>query len=265
MTPVRVVPYAPDLPRWPAWQSLKVAVMADLHACRPWTYLHIIRGLVEQVNALSPDLILLPGDFAGHCAFSFPIPPQKTAHELSGLRAPLGVFAVSGNHDWKDDMPARKGRKSRTIWHDALEGAGIPVLANQNVILTHRDTQFALAGIESQRAYGRKKQVGRGAHDVEKALDGIPADMFTLLVAHEPDIFEELDRPVDLTISGHTHGGQIRLFGRPWVVPSDYGTRLAYGLHQRGDKALVVSGGIGYSGLPLRIDVPPELNLVTLS
>ncbi len=263
--PVRVTSYHLCPVTWVAPQPLRIAILADLHGCTPWVPVRAVHALVDQILSLEADLILLPGDFAGHAALASPLAPAEVAAILARLSAPLGVYAVMGNHDWKDDPAARKARHHDTIWHRAFEAAGLPVLSNRSLRLSHHGTRLALAGIDSQRAYGKRNRVGRGADDVEKALDGVPHDMFTILMAHEPDIFHTADPRIDLTISGHTHGGQIRPLDFPLVVPSDYGRNYAYGHYQRGDQSLVVSGGIGYSGPPLRLNMPPEITLVTLA
>ena len=264
-SPARIVVHQPQLSRWPIGHQMRIAILSDLHACTRWMPLEAVEEAVAQTNAIGADLILLPGDFPGHLPFSRPLEPASVVNALAQLRAPLGVFAAMGNHDWKDDRSARKFRAASTKWHDALEGVGIPVLSNQNIRLKSGDMELALVGLESQRAFGKWRRAGRGADDVEQALDGIPAEMFTIMMAHEPDIFEILDRRVDLTVSGHTHGGQIRLFGRPWVVPSDYGKKYAYGMHSKDRGVLIVSGGLGCSGLPMRWNMPSELTVVEMS
>ena len=89
-------------------------------------------------------------------------------------------------------------------------------------------------------------------------------DAPVILLAHEPDIFPQVPSRVALTLSGHTHGGQVRLFGYSPVVPSDYGNRYAYGPVEETGRHLVVSGGLGYSGIPVRFGVPPEITVVDL-
>ena len=104
----------------------------------------------------------------------------------------------------------------------------------------------------------------RGLHDLPKTLETITDGAPVVLMAHEPDIFPEVPDNVGLTVSGHTHGGQIRFAGRPWVVPSKYGTRYAYGVTKTQNRTLVVSGGLGCSGPPFRVNMPPEITMVTV-
>lgn len=237
---------------------IRIAVLADLHACTPFMDEARIARIVDEVQALEADMICLLGDYAGHAWASKTLKPAQVAPLLARLTAPLGVHAVMGNHDWHDDPAAKRSRAASTIWHDALTEAGLPPLLNAARRMTVGGVAFTLAGLESQRAYSDD----HGADDVAAALAGTDPGHFTILLAHEPDIFPTLPDQVDLTLSGHTHAGQIRLFGRPWVVPSHHGRRYAYGHHADGSKQLVVSAGVGNTGPPFRLFCPPELVLI---
>jgi hypothetical protein len=96
-------------------------------------------------------------------------------------------------------------------------------------------------------------------------MDGLDPGTLAILMAHEPDIFPDLEHPVDLVLSGHTHGGQVAPFGRALVVPSRHGTRDAYGLFRSGERQMIVSDGLGSTTLPLRLGRPPEIVLVDLA
>jgi predicted MPP superfamily phosphohydrolase len=123
---------------------------------------------------------------------------------------------------------------------------------------------FWLAGLEDQLALLRKDKGIVGLDDLPATLAQVTDGAPVILLAHEPDIFPKVPARVALTLSGHTHGGQFRLFGWSPVVPSRYGNRYAYGhVHEKG-RSLVVSGGIGCSILPVRFGVPPEITLVEL-
>ena len=243
---------------------LRIALVADLHACRPFMPPARIAAIVEQVNGLAPDLICLLGDYAGHAWGSRTVAPAEVVPELLGLSAPLGVFAVFGNHDWKDDPEASTHRV--THWHRAFAEAGIATLNNRATVIETAQGSFTLAGLDSQRAFRKRfSRATTGADDLDAVLPALDPERFTLLMAHEPDIFARLPDHVDLTVSGHTHGGQIRPFGRAMLVPSAFGTRYAYGHITKGQRQLVVSGGLGLSGLPLRWNMPPEVTLVAVS
>jgi len=226
----------------------------------------VAEAAIEAVHAQAPDLILLLGDYAAHLPFGRGYAPGEIAGLLSELSAPLGVFNVFGNHDWWTDQAGSRATPPRTHWHRAFDGAGIETLENRAVLLDHEGHEIVLAGVASQMALGRRgRNEFKGLDDLRAALDGVPQDRFTLLMAHEPDIFATLPPQVKLTLSGHTHGGQIRPFGRAVAVPSQFGTRYAYGVVEEGGRHLVVSGGIGYSMLPFRWAMRPEITMVELS
>ncbi|MCH2094128.1 MAG: metallophosphoesterase [Rhodobacteraceae bacterium] len=267
---LHVKSYRLSLPRWPVGARLKIVMVADLHASWPWMRGDKIARIVDQANELGGDLICLMGDYVAHYLLGLGINrhavvPEEVAHALSRLEAPLGRYAVFGNHDWHDDPDAKRGKLSETRWHRAFRNAGVPTLDNRHVTLNVQGHPVILAGLDSQRAFHRRfKRPILGAHDVVKALGTAPSEHFTILLAHEPDVFTDLSDAVDLTLSGHTHGGQILIGGRPRIVPSRHGTRFAYGHHRIGQRDLVVSGGLGCSGVPFRWGVPPELTVVEL-
>ena len=263
----RLVRHEVASPRWRA-PPLLAAVVADLHVAAPWTTLEAVRAIVARVNALAPDLVLLPGDFTadGHLRLPARVPPpEAVAEALAPLRAPLGVFAVLGNHDWADDPQARATGHRSTAIARHLAAAGARVLANEAVALPGGAW---VVGTDSQRGHldlGR----GGGRDDLEAAYAPVPEGAPSVLMAHEPDLFARGDpRPV-LQVSGHTHGGQGQIFGWRPLTPSAHGGRYAWGHMVEGEgereRRLVVSGGVGYSGLPLRVAQPPEITLVALA
>ncbi|CUH81466.1 phosphodiesterase YaeI [Tritonibacter multivorans] len=145
-----------------------------------------------------------------------------------------------------------------------MEARGIPVLPNQAVWLPGAGVW--LAGLEDQLALRRAGRGFVGLDDLGRTLGQVPDDGHPcVLLAHEPDVFPTVPDRVDLTLSGHTHGGQIRLFGWSPRVPSRFGNRYAYGHVREGGRDLVVSGGIGCSILPVRFGVVPEITLVEIS
>lgn len=262
--PERVTRYQINAVRQVPVPPLTVALVSDIHASVPTMSKGRISNLVAQVNGLGTDLILLLGDYAGHVKLGRDLPPEVVVPQLADLSAPLGVHAVFGNHDWRDD-PHAQDSGDPTHWHRAFDAAGIPTYSNRHVTVTHGGHRFQLAGLESQQAKGRQTKTGpMGYDDWPTLASRLDPDQFTLLMAHEPDIFPDLPDWVDLTVSGHTHGGQIAPFGRALYVPSRHGTKYAYGTFQDGQKQLVVSGGLGYSGPPIRIGRPPEIVVLTL-
>jgi predicted MPP superfamily phosphohydrolase len=235
-----------ESPAWPKdAKPLRIAAIADLHAGAP----HITPGKVAQAvamtNALNPDLIVLLGDYVSTNIWSRFTPPEETAHRLSALKAPLGVYAILGNHEGWFDAPRTRR---------AFERAGIPVLENESALL---GGFFLLAGVAD---------LDTGRPDLDQALAGKDPGLPVILLSHHPDFFMRAPPRVPLTLAGHTHGGQINLpLIGPLFIPSKRWQRYAYGLVLEDGHALVVSGGIGTSFLPARFNRPPEITLVTLS
>jgi predicted MPP superfamily phosphohydrolase len=253
-------------PQWPDGFKLKIAAIADLHACDPWMSLERIERIVERTNALKPDITVLLGDYCtGHRKVTRVIPVNEWAPVLGGLKAPLGVHAVLGNHDWWEDRDVQRAGQGLPEAGRALEAAGIPVYENDAKRLSKDGRVFWLAGLGDQLAYlpMRRFRPGRrmGVDDLGATLAKIKDDAPVVLMAHEPDVVRRVPSRVALQLSGHTHGGQVRLMG--WSPISPSGRELAYG-HIRKNCDLVVSGGLGCSIMPFRIGVPPEIVLVTL-
>jgi predicted MPP superfamily phosphohydrolase len=254
---------------WPAGLSLKVAVIADIHACDPWMTASRVRSIVETTNDLGADLIVLLGDYsAGHKFVYEAVHSDEWSAALGALESPLGVHAILGNHDWWDDKSVQVTGAGPTYGRRALERVGIPVYENEAVRLTKDGKSFWLAGLGDQLAFwpSRRRYPGRrvGVDDLHATLAKVPENEAVILLAHEPDIMVRVPERVALVLSGHTHGGQVRLFGWSPVVPSRYGNRFAYG-HVRELCDLIVSGGLGCSIAPFRFGVAPEIVVVTIN
>jgi uncharacterized protein len=254
---LKVTTYRPSPRAWPSGRRLSIAVIADLHAGGPNMALGRVRQVVDTCNALDCDLIVLLGDyFATHRFVTQRVPHEAWAGELARLRAPLGVFAIFGNHDWWFDIAGVRR---------ALEQVKIPVMENDAVLLGDKGRRFWLAGLGDQIAYRLGHDKFRGVDDLPGTLAKITTDDPVILMVHEPDIFTEVPGRVALTLAGHTHGGQIRLpLIWPAFVPSAYGARFAYGHIVENERHMIVSGGIGTSEVPLRLGVPPEILRVEL-
>ena len=229
--------------RLPGLAGLRVVVMSDFHL-EPYTKLPLIERAVEKANALKPDLIVLPGDFiTSNCE-----PMHDLAPALGKLKARLGVFATLGNHD---------------CWHDwrlvlkTLEAAGIPVLENRGVTLRHGAQPFYLAGLKS--AWGSNPVLA-------DALAARPSRLPTIVSMHEPDYADHIapTGQVDLQLSGHSHGGQVRLPVVGALSLPSWGRRYSYGLYQVRDLQVYTTRGIGTVGMPVRFLCPPEITEITL-
>jgi len=235
---------------WPApLGPLRIAALSDLHTGAPHITPEKLRTIVAMVNRARPDLVVLLGDYVIHgVRGGHFVEPERTAAVLRDLKAPLGVFAVLGNHDWWYDGE-RVGR--------ALESVGIGVLEDTAVRLPVSGEPLWLAGVSDPWT--------RPA-DIARALAAVPEVAPVIVVTHNPDIFPRMPARVLLTLAGHTHGGQVYLpvLGR-LIVPSRYGSRYAIGHVHEDGRDLFVTPGIGTSIIPVRFRVPPEISLVTVS
>ncbi|WP_157937733.1 metallophosphoesterase [Oceaniglobus roseus] len=243
---------------------LQIAALSDFHTITPWMRPADLRRTVDLVNAMPLDMVVLLGDYIS----ARPTPGwygrvEETAEELARLEAPLGVHAVLGNHDWRDDDLARATDYRESAVLHALRAENIPVLMNEAVSLDHQSYPFWLVGYDSQQGH-RHWRDGTARHDPDTAFRDVPHGAPAILLAHEPDCFAMNETRAMLQLSGHTHGGQANFFGWRPLTPSEYSDRYAYGYVREHAQHLVVSGGIGYSHVPLRIAAPPEVTLVTL-
>ncbi|MCO6414697.1 metallophosphoesterase [Siccirubricoccus sp. KC 17139] len=262
---LKVVRHRITPPGWPAGRKLSIALIADPHCGGPHTPLARLARAVKLTNAQKPDMVVLLGDYLADHRFVTQRPSMRqVADVLAGLRAPFGVHAILGNHDWWEDAETQAKRAPLPFSiMDDFASAGLPVLHNEVRAVEHGGQRVWVAGLGSQWAYGRRG-TWHGTDDLPGTLAQVTDDAPVILLAHEPDIFPRVPSRVAVTLSGHTHGGQIRAFGWSPVVPSRFGNRFAYGAIQEGDRHLVVSGGIGNSIMPVRFGMPPEVTMVEL-
>jgi predicted MPP superfamily phosphohydrolase len=234
----------PHLPR--SLAGTTIAVLADFHH-GPFVGIRFIREAVRLANSLRPDAFALVGDFGHNGKFAASqLPPCLEAVSL--LRAPLGVFAVPGNHDVS---------RGAEIYRQGIASTPITDLTNSSVCLSSADEGLWLAGVDD---------LWWGKPNLEAALGRIPLGAAVVLLSHNPDFAEESpDNRVGLVLSGHTHGGQVYLpvLGAPWV-PSRYGRKYCGGLAQAPGSQVYVSRGLGEAAIPVRLNCPPEINLLTL-
>ncbi len=241
--------YSLSLVKWPdANLPLRIALLADLHVGSPFNTLAKLEEIVETTNRSKPDLVLLAGDYVIQGVLGGRrVAPREIAAILARLRARAGVYAVLGNHDYWWDA-AQVGR--------SLEEVGISVLEDDALHLVRPGLDFWLVGISD---------FWEGDCDVEGALSGVPTDSAVIVFTHNPDIFPEIPVRVDLTLAGHTHGGQVAfpLIGPP-IVPSVFGRRYAAGIIEERGHHLFVTPGLGTSILPVRFRVPPEISILDI-
>ncbi len=252
-----ITDYWPVPPNWPDTHRLSITVVADLHAGGPNMGLERVSQVVDAANALGSDLTVVLGDyFATHRFVTERVPHAAWAAELARLKAPLGVYAILGNHDWWYDIAGARA---------ALAGVRIPVMENDAILLGKPGRRFWLAGLGDQLAHRLGHNHFRGVDDLPGTLARVATPDPVILLAHEPDIFTQVPPRVALTLAGHTHGGQIRLpLLQPVWAPSAYGARFAYGHIVEQGRHMIVSGGLGCSKVPLRLGVPPEIVRVQL-
>jgi len=235
----------------PEFDGLRVVQISELHF-RPYTGEREIAATVKAVNDAQPDVIVITGDYVTstwmfHLGQRTADGVEDCAEILKGLRAPLGVYAILGNHDWGTD-PNRVTA--------ALSGAGIKVLRNQAVPIERGKSRLWIAGTDCAFV----KQA-----DMERTLSPIRDDDAVLLLAHEPDFADYAAKyPVDLQLSGHSHGGQIvaPLVGPPHLPR--LGRKYVRGRYKVGNMELYTNRGIGVVGLPMRYQAAPEVTSIRL-
>ncbi len=235
-----------------SFDGTTVAFVTDTHH-GPGVPLSYLERVVAMTNALNPDIVTLGGDYVqrarylqGHGSHRPYIAPGVAV--LAGLRAPLGRFAVLGNHDRKE---------SAMLTRRALADHGLVELTNTGVWLERGGSRLRLCGVDDYAT---------GHPNLRAALGDTRLDDACLLLSHNPDFVERLRDPrVDLVLSGHTHGGQVvlPLFGPP-VTASRYGRKYVQGLVQGPTARVYVSRGVGTIGPPIRFGAPPEVTLITL-
>lgn len=225
------------------FEGTRIVFVSDIHH-GPYLSIKRVKTLVEKVNSLSPDIICLGGDYV-HRDYKYINPVFK---ELSNLKAPLGVYAVLGNHDhWEG--------KDQSI--DAIINAGITYIDNQALWIRQDNSKIKLGGVGD--LYENEQNFIPTIYDVTK-------NNLVILLSHSPDTVELIDNNlIDLTLCGHTHGGQVTLFGlyAP-LIPVNTGQKFRTGLVKTDNTTVIISNGYGTITPPVRFFARPQINLVTL-
>jgi hypothetical protein len=233
------------LPRLPkAFDGLRIAHITDVHR-GGFIPISFIRQAIRAAKAERPDLILLTGDYVSRSRDYIP----ECAAALGELSAPLGCYAVLGNHDYWVDGDVVADNLTRI--------AHCRVLRNESAFIRRGGEQLAIAGLDDLVTLN---------DDLDATLAGLSADDPVILLTHSPDVtYSAASRRVDLVLAGHTHGGQIVL---PWIGPPAPNCRLgrsfASGLKQVNLTTLYTNRGVGMTVLPWRINCPPEVAIITL-
>ncbi len=242
------------LPRFsPAFEGFRLVQISDLHFGEYIREEHVA-AVVDRVNGLNPDLVVITGDFVTvrhggarrRNAAALQIWP--CALILKQIRARHGVVATLGNHDFETDPH---------LITEALKENGIAVLRNEARPIEVHGARFWLAGLDDAIL---------GSADPARALHGVPRDEPVVLAVHEPDFADAVVKyGVDLQVSGHSHGGQVRLplIGATFLPPM--ARKYPIGLRSLGPLQLYTNRGIGVVGLPVRFLCPPEVTLFRFS
>ncbi len=233
-----------DLPA--GLDGLVIAQISDLHV-GPHTSRRYLARVRRSIEDARPDLIAVTGDLVD----DFPEDVAHYAAELGALAAPLGVYAIPGNHEvytgWRELLPR-------------LEALPLALLVNRATAVRRRGAELAVVGTGDPAA-------GPGAEtapDIEQSLLGVPAGSFVLALAHNPALWPALaERGVQLTLSGHTHWGQLAFPRLGWCLASPF-LELAMGMHRRGGSLLYIHPGTGYWGIPFRLGHSAEVAVITL-
>lgn len=220
--------------------GFRIVHLSDIHHS-PFTNIEHIKRTVKVANRLKPHLLALTGDYVSHEEKYI----EPVAHVLGQLQAEFGTYACLGNHDhWT----------SADLVVEEFTKAGIRMLVNEGFRFEARGRSFWLAGVDDHMV---------GKTDIRAALKGSYPDEMKLLLAHNPIIFRRATRlGVDLTLSGHTHGGQVKVRDpEKRMLPR---RRLSSGLHQRKESQIYITRGIGTVVLPIRYQCPPEISVLEL-
>jgi len=226
--------------------GLTVVQLSDIHSGM-FMPEQEMREYARIAHELAPDIIALTGDFVA--TKSSQVKPFLSA--MRGLKAKYGVFACLGNHDM---FTASEEELDR-----GFKEAGVTLLRNENRYITIGGARLNVIGVDFIEPHPGSGGLGR-------LIKGIPLDGTTLLLSHNPNTFPEAAKAkIDLTLSGHTHGGQIALnFGDMVIAPARLATMFLAGLFKIGESHLYVNRGLGTTGPPIRIGAPPEITHITL-
>jgi predicted MPP superfamily phosphohydrolase len=243
--------FLPTLPA--ALEGLRIVQISDTHV-GPHTSSSHLRRVAEATRKAEPHLIAYTGDQVD----DYPRDVEVFAKYFGDLTAPLGVFAIAGNHD------------VYAGWHlvrPRLEAMGATVLVNDARRLTHNGSSFWLGGTGDPAGYQMARFAPAGgapAPDIGMTLSSIPKGDFHIVLAHNPALFGPLAKAgVPLTLSGHTHYGQLAIPALNWSLASTF-LQYAMGSYVVGQSALYINPGTNYWGIPFRIGTPPEVTVLTL-
>jgi predicted MPP superfamily phosphohydrolase len=242
--------HALTLPGWPRFsRPLRIAFLSDFHLGSHTGDVARFTAIADEVTALAPDLVLFGGDYVNMQPLGRGrVPPEIIAGILSRIAGPCGRFGVLGNHDYvygKADVAA------------ALHAAGIAVLDHGRGAFAHENHGIDIIGLSDAHIAWPEGQ---------KLLAGLAPDKPAIVLTHDPAHFAAVPAGPFLTLAGHTHGGQIRLPGLGVLTNASAAPmHWTHGLVVEGGRHLIVTAGLGTSGVPLRIGVPPEFVVIDVT
>jgi len=250
----------PQLPQ--AFDGIRIAQISDIHSGSFWNK-KAVKGGVQMLMDEKPDLIFFTGDLVNNESSEV----NEYLPVFEKLKAPLGVFSITGNHDYGDYRQWPSAEKKRKNFADLIEAhrlLGYDLLMNENRIIKLNGDQLAIIGIENWGA-GRFSKYGK----LDQAYRGIDEASTKILLSHDPTSWDAIVRPtypdIDLTLSGHTHGFQFGVeIGNIKWSPCQYVYKQWAGLYQEGSQYLYVNRGFGFLGYPGRIGMPPEITILEL-
>ena len=256
----RVTLKLPNLPK--SFDGIRIGQVSDIHSGSFWNK-KAVKGGVEMMMNENPDLIFFTGDLVNNESSEV----KDYVPIFEKLKAPLGVFSITGNHDYGDYRAWQTKEAKQQNFKDLIEAhrlLGYDLLMNENRIIKQNGDQLAIIGIENWGG-GRFSKYGK----LDQAYQGTDETATKILLSHDPTSWDAIVRPaykdVDLTLSGHTHGFQFGVeIGNFQWSPSQYVYKQWAGLYQEGEQYLYVNRGFGFLGYPGRIGMPPELTIIEL-
>jgi uncharacterized protein len=227
-----------------SFSQFRIALISDIHLGFYFSTKNL-DSVVNKINQLTPDMICFTGDLLDSDSCIAAMSPAIPV--LKKLTAQYGKFAILGNHDHRAGV-------QHVV--SGLEQSGFRVLINQNVCIQKEEDDLVIVGLDD---------IAEGKPDLDRACEDIPADACTVLLVHEPDVADRLKkRSIQLQLSGHSHGGQVRIPFIGPIITTKLGRKYVSGLYHFDSFKLYTSRGIGTTGLPIRLFCRPEITCITL-
>lgn len=232
---------SPDIP--PSFDNKTIVFVSDIHH-GPYLSKRRVGKLVSKINGLSPEIILLGGDYVQRN----PKYIEPFFDEIKELKSVIGIYGVLGNHDhWEDKELTRR----------LMTQCGFKICDNNSYWTHFKSDSIKIGGVGD---------LWEDVQSLENTTNDLEDQDFSILISHNPDYFEDMNSSlIDLAVAGHTHGGQVTFFGKSApVLPIVHGEKYRYGLKNRGDSFLYITSGVGTVTPPVRFFCRPEIVVFTL-